>query len=180
MSKRWRKRSLRRSDKAIEYPYVDTVQIIFNVFRQRPRELFFEQAKKKNIGVIVRVPLASGLLSGKFDKNTTFSEGDHRNYNRHGAAFDKGETFAGIDYTSGLEAVEALKRSFPNVALSALALKWILLFEEVSCVIPGASHVAQVTSNVDAAQLPPFTSQELSTIDDIYKQRIKRQVHHLW
>ena len=166
--------------KAIEYPHVDTVQIIFNVFRQRPRELFFEQAKKKNIGVIVRVPLASGLLSGKFDENTTFSEGDHRNFNRHGEAFDKGETFAGIDYPTGLEAVEALKQSFPKVALSALALKWILMFEEVSCVIPGASNVEQVISNVDAGQLPPLNLKERALIDTLYENRIKKQVHHLW
>ena len=166
--------------KAIEYPHVDTVQIIFNVFRQRPRELFFEQAKKKNIGVIVRVPLASGLLSGKFDENTTFSEGDHRNFNRHGEAFDKGETFAGIDYPTGLEAVEAHKQSFPKVALSALALKWILMFEEVSCVIPGASNVEQVISNVDAGQLPPLNLKERALIDTLYENRIKKQVHHLW
>lgn len=166
--------------KAIEYPHVDTVQIIFNIFRQRPRELFFEQAKKKNIGVIVRVPLASGLLSGKFDENTTFSEGDHRHFNRQGAAFDKGETFAGIDYHTGLEAVEALKQSFPNVALSALALKWILQFEEVSCVIPGASKVEQLISNIEAGQVSSLTLKERALIDTIYENRIKKQVHHLW
>ena len=166
--------------KAIEYPHVDTVQIIFNIFRQRPRELFFEQAQKKNIGVIVRVPLASGLLSGKFDENTTFSEGDHRNFNRQGAGFDKGETFAGIDYPTGLEAVAALKQSFPNVTLSALALKWILLFEEVSCVIPGASNVEQVIANVNAGQIPPLTSEERTLIDILYENHIKKQVHHRW
>ena len=126
------------------------------------------------------MPLASGLLSGKFDKNTTFSEGDHRNFNRQGEAFDKGETFAGIDYNTGLEAVEALKKAFPNVALSALALRWILMFDEVSCVIPGASKAEQVASNVKAAGLLPLTPQELSTIDAIYEQHIKKQVHHLW
>ena len=166
--------------KAIEYPNVDTVQIIFNVFRQRPRELFFEQAKKKNIGIIVRVPLASGLLSGKFDKNTSFSEGDHRNFNRRGEAFDKGETFAGIDYNAGIEAVETLKQTFPEVTLSALALRWILTFDAVSCVIPGASRVEQVASNVEASQMPRLTPQELSEIDAIYEKHIKPQVHHLW
>ncbi|MBN2274448.1 MAG: aldo/keto reductase [Bacteroidales bacterium] len=166
--------------KAIEYPNVDTVQIIFNIFRQRPKELFFEQARKKNIGVIIRVPLASGLLSGKFDIHTKFSPGDHRNFNRDGAAFDKGETFAGIDYNKGLEAVEELKKAFPDTNLAALALRWILMFEEVSCIIPGASKVDQILSNVRATSMDILKKEEMDIIEAIYSSRIKNEVHHLW
>ena len=166
--------------KAIEYQNVDTVQIIFNMFRQRPEELFFDQAARKNIGIIVRVPLASGLLSGKFNRSTTFSSGDHRNFNRDGAAFDKGETFAGIDYNKGLEAVEELKGKFPGTDLALLALRWILMFKEVSCIIPGASRVEQVLSNIKAAEMRPLNQHELNIIDAIYTSQIKDQVHHLW
>ncbi|MCF7803084.1 MAG: aldo/keto reductase [Candidatus Marinimicrobia bacterium] len=166
--------------KAIEYPNVTTVQIIFNIFRQRPKELFFEQAKEKNVGIIIRVPLASGLLSGKYNKNTTFDEGDHRHFNRDGSAFDRGETFAGLDYELGLEAVEELKKEFPDVSLPQLALKWILMFDAVSTVIPGASKVSQVESNVQASAMEPLTNEQMQTIDDLYKRRVKNQVHHLW
>ncbi len=166
--------------KAIEYPNVDTVQIIFNIFRQRPKELFFEQAARKNIGVIVRVPLASGLLSGKFNRDTSFSSGDHRHFNREGAAFDKGETFAGIDYNQGLEAVEELKRKFPDTNLAMLALRWILMFNEVSCIIPGASAVDQILSNIQASEMKPLDQQAMNAIDSIYTARIKNRVHHLW
>jgi aryl-alcohol dehydrogenase-like predicted oxidoreductase len=166
--------------KAIEYPNVDTVQIIFNIFRQRPKELFFEQAARKNIGIIVRVPLASGLLSGKFDAHTTFSPGDHRNFNRDGAAFDKGETFAGIDYHAGLEAVEELKKEFPDTNMAMLALRWILMFKEVSCIIPGASRADQVLLNIQAAQMGPLKRDKLEIIERIYTNYIKDKVHHLW
>ncbi len=166
--------------KAIEYPNVDTVQIIFNMFRQRPKELFFEQAARKNIGIIVRVPLASGLLSGKFNRDTMFSSGDHRNFNRNGAAFDKGETFAGIDYNKGLGAVEELKKQFPDTDLALLALRWILMFREVSCIIPGASGADQIMSNVKASQTNPLNHKELEIIDKIYASDIKDKVHHLW
>lgn len=166
--------------KAIEYPHVDTVQIIFNIFRQRPSGLFFEQAKKKNIGVIVRVPLASGLLTGKFDKETTFSKDDHRHFNREGAAFDKGETFSGVDYDTGVETVHKLKNEFPDIPLAQLALRWLLMFEAVSCVIPGASRPEQVLSNVQASELPPLSKEDMQKIETIYKQHIKSQVHHLW
>lgn len=166
--------------KAIEYPHVDTVQIIFNMFRQRPSELFFEQAKKKNIGVIVRVPLASGLLTGKFDKETTFGKDDHRHFNREGASFDKGETFSGVDYDTGVETVRKLEEAFPDIPLAQLALRWILMFEEVSCVIPGASRPEQVLSNVQASGLPPLSGEDMQKIKDIYNQHIRSQVHHLW
>ncbi|MBN1119414.1 MAG: aldo/keto reductase [Bacteroidales bacterium] len=166
--------------KAIEYENVTTVQIIFNMFRQRPAELFFQQAKKKNIGILARVPLASGLLTGKFAKDTKFSAGDHRNFNRDGAAFDKGETFSGIDYETGLDAVEELKSLFPDKELSLVALKWILQFDAVSCVIPGASKVQQVESNLKVLDFPELTELQMNKIKEIYDSRIKKLVHHLW
>ena len=167
--------------KGIEYDNVTTVQIIFNIFRQRPAELFFEQAKKKDIGVIVRVPLASGLLTGKFTKDSSFTAGDHRNFNRNGEAFDKGETFSGINYEKGLEAVEALKLIFPyEPNLAPLALKWILQFDAVSCIIPGASSPEQVASNLKCLEVPDFTPEQLTKIQTVYNQFIKPEVHHLW
>ncbi|MEM1134662.1 MAG: aldo/keto reductase [Bacteroidota bacterium] len=166
--------------KAIEYDCVSTVQIIFNIFRQRPTELFFEQAKKKNIGIIARVPLASGLLSGKFSEGTQFGDDDHRNFNREGAAFDKGETFSGVDYETGLKTVAALQEEFSNVPPVMLALKWILSFEEISCVIPGASNVSQVLNNIEASEFPNLTSDQIASINAIYDTHIKKLVHHLW
>ena len=166
--------------KAIEYDNVDTVQIIFNIFRQRPAELFFQEATRKNIGVIVRVPLASGLLSGKFSADTVFSESDHRNFNRDGKAFDKGETFSGVNYELGLEAVEAIKAIAPETPLSLLALKWILAFEAISCIIPGASNVKQLLSNVGASDIPHLDSEIVEAINKIYEGLIKDKVHHLW
>jgi aryl-alcohol dehydrogenase-like predicted oxidoreductase len=166
--------------KAIEYDNVSSVQIIFNIFRQRPIELFFEQAKKKNIGVIVRVPLASGLLTGKFSKSTTFSADDHRNFNRNGEAFDKGETFSGVDFETALEVVEELKSLFPDQSLAAIALRWILMFDEVSTVIPGASKVDHVIPNISSASLPPLNDEQMESVRNIYGSRIKKLVHHLW
>ncbi len=166
--------------KAIEYDNVDTVQIIFNMFRQRPAELFFEQARKKNIGIIARVPLASGLLTGKFNTTTTFAKDDHRNFNREGAAFDKGETFSGVDYETGLSSVEKLSAKFPKQSLAAIALKWILMNDAVSCVIPGASRTDQVISNVKASGAPDLTKNEMDFIKSVYDQDIKKMVHHLW
>jgi len=166
--------------KAIEYPNVTTVQIIFNMLRQRPKELFFPEARKRNVGIIVRVPLASGLLSGKFTRETTFQEGDHRYFNRDGSAFDRGETFAGLDFEVGLDIVEELKRAFPDYVLAQLALRWILMFDEVSCIIPGASKVSQVQSNVEASELDPLSHEEMSRIEKIYNDRVKEHVHHLW
>ena len=167
--------------KAMEFDNVTTVQIIFNIFRQRPSGLFFELAKKNNVGVIVRVPLASGLLSGKFGKTTTFEAGDHRNFNRDGKAFDKGETFSGVPYELGLDAVEEIKAMFPADAnLAALALRWVLMFDAVSTVIPGASRPEQVEANCKAAALPPLTAGQMSALEKLYDEKIKPEVHHLW
>lgn len=159
--------------KAIEYENVTTVQIIFNMLRQRPSEHFFAEAARKNIGIIARVPLASGLLTGKFSPSTTFGKDDHRTFNRNGEAFDKGETFSGIDYLKGLRAVEEIKKLFPqHTNLSAIALKWILMFPEVSCVIPGASGSDQVQSNIRASELPDLSSEQMGNIKRIYEQLI--------
>jgi len=167
--------------KAIEYDNVTTVQIIFNMFRQRPAQLFFREAQQKNIGIIVRVPLASGLLTGTYTAGTSFTEGDHRNFNRNGAAFDKGETFSGIDYATGLAAVEALKKIFPqDTNLAAVALRWILQFDAVSCIIPGASNPGQVDANINALQIPELTPAQLQAVQEVYEKYIKKSVHHLW
>mgnify|MGYP000888324803 CR=1 FL=1 len=167
--------------KAIEYEGVSTIQIIFNMFRQRPSELFFKEAKKKNVGILARVPLASGLLTGKFNKATTFEKDDHRNFNRNGEAFDKGETFSGIDYNLGLKAVEELKQVFnTNESLAHKALQWILMFNEVSCVIPGASSVEQVLSNINTYNAKSISDIEMQKVNAIYTKYIKNQVHHLW
>ena len=167
--------------KGIEYDNVTSAQIIFNVFRQRPAELFFEQAQKKNVGVIVRVPLASGLLTGKFSSNSTFTEGDHRNFNRNGEQFDKGETFSGIDYETGLAAVEELKALFPkNTNLAPMALRWILQHEAVSTIIPGASKPEQVSANINALNFPNLAEEELTKVNAIYNKLIKKSVHQLW
>jgi aryl-alcohol dehydrogenase-like predicted oxidoreductase len=166
--------------KAIEYGNVTTVQIIFNMFRQRPSERFFRQACKKDVGIIVRVPLASGLLSGKYTRNTKFDKKDHRYFNRQGLMFDKGETFSGIDYETGLKAVGKLKKLFPGKNLAQIALKWILMHEEVSCVIPGASKPEQVISNLKADDVHGLTEYELFEIQEIYNTDIKPLIHHLW
>jgi len=167
--------------KAIEYGNVTTVQIIFNLFRQRPADLFFSEAKKKNVGIIVRVPLASGLLTGKFTKASTFTSADHRFFNRNGEAFDKGETFSGIDYNKGLEAVEALKGIFPNHEnLAPLALKWILGYSEVSTIIPGASSKEQVVSNLSVLSIPDLTKNKIEEMQAVYEKYIKGDVHQLW
>jgi len=167
--------------KAIEYPNVTTVQIIFNVFRQRPKELFFKEADKKSIGIIVRVPLASGLLTGKFSKATTFNSKDHRFFNREGKYFDRGETFSGIDYDSGIEAVEELKRiAGEGNNLAQIALRWILQFREVSCIIPGASSYEQIVSNIKASELQELSKEQNKAIEDLYERHIKKLVHHYW
>lgn len=159
--------------RAMEYENVTTVQIIFNMFRQRPAEDFFSLAASKNVGIIARVPLASGLLSGKFSVNTEFGKNDHRTFNRNGEAFDKGETFSGIDYLKGLKAVDELKKIFPpETALAHIALKWILMHKEVSCVIPGASKPQQVVENMNAATIDDLTADQLSEVKKIYRQYI--------
>jgi aryl-alcohol dehydrogenase-like predicted oxidoreductase len=167
--------------KAIEYPGVATVQIIFNIFRQRPAELFFEQARLRDVGVIVRVPLASGLLTGKFDADSTFASDDHRAFNRHGEEFDQGETFSGVDFESGLEVVEELRALVPpGATLAQLALRWILGFEAVSTVIRGAKTSEQALANAAAADLPPLPAETLQTIGNLYRARIAPQVHQRW
>jgi aryl-alcohol dehydrogenase-like predicted oxidoreductase len=167
--------------KAIEYPNVQSVQIIFNVFRQRPAELFFELAKKKKVGIIARVPLSSGMLTGKFRKNSKFEKDDHRKFNRDGEAFDKGETFSGIEYKLGLNAVEQLRTIRPhNMTLSQFALKWILMFDAVTCAIPGAKNKMQVEENVKSSKLTSLSPEIFNGVNDVYKQNIKESVHHYW
>lgn len=167
--------------KAIEYPSVTTVQIIFNIFRQRPAELFFEQARLRDVGVIIRVPLASGLLTGKFSKDSTFAADDHRSFNRHGEQFDVGETFSGVDYDTGLDAVEELKSLVPaGASLTQLALRWILDHESVSTVIAGARTSDQVQDNAAASELAPLSESTHEAIAALYRERIAPQVHHRW
>ncbi|MDF1569806.1 MAG: aldo/keto reductase [Spirochaetaceae bacterium] len=167
--------------KAIEYPNVNTVQIIFNMFRQRPADLFFAEAAKKDIGIIIRVPLASGLLTGRFTRDTSFAPEDHRTFNRDGAAFDKGETFAGIPFDTGLDAVNEIKKIFPDQKnLAPVALRWILDHPEVSTIIPGASKLEHLKSNLSSAELPQLSEQSRRKVDEIYTERIKTLVHHLW
>lgn len=167
--------------KAIEYPNLASVQIIFNIFRQRPKELFLGECKERDVAVITRVPLASGLLTGKFDIDTEFPENDHRNYNREGDAFDVGETFAGINYKKGLKAVKELEKiEFEDMSLAQMALKWILMHEAVSCVIPGATKEWQVESNATVSDLPDLDSDTMEEIERIYEEYVKDQVHHRW
>ena len=167
--------------KAIEFSNVTTVQIIFNMFRHRPSELFFREAKTRNIGILARVPLASGLLTGKFKADTNFSDGDHRNFNRDGQMFDKGETFSGVNYEMGLRAVDELQSIFSeDIPLAHQALKWVLMFNEVSCVIPGASSVDQVISNIKADSIDDLSDQQMNQVKNIYNRYIAKDVHHLW
>ena len=167
--------------KAIEYPGVKTVQIIFNMFRQRPAELFFREAKARHIGIIVRVPLASGLLTGKMTGDTKFEKNDHRNYNREGAAFDRGETFAGVDYEKGLQAVQALERFKPeDSSMAQFALKWILMHDAVSCTIPGAKRPTQVEDNCRASDLPDLSGKVMDGVRDTYEKFVKADVHQRW
>jgi len=167
--------------KAIEYPAVQSVQIIFNMFRQRPSELFFAQAQRRRVGILARVPLASGMLTGKFTRSSTFSAEDHRAFNRHGEAFDRGETFSGIDYQTGLRAVEALRPLVPEGAtLAQMALRWILMFSAVTCAIPGAKRPEQVQDNVTAAELPALSAETMARIQALYDGEVRPLVHHYW
>lgn len=167
--------------KAIEYQNVQTVQIIFNMFRQRPAELFFELAKKKQVGILARVPLSSGMLTGKFNKNSKFEVNDHRKYNRHGESFDKGETFSGVDFNLSLKAVEELKSICPRgMSLTQFALKWILMFDAVTCTIPGAKRKEQVEENISSVDLPLISNETMSEVKSIYNRYIKESVHHFW
>ena len=167
--------------KAIEYPNVQTVQIIFNMFRHRPADLFFREAKARKVGILARVPLASGLLTGKMTRQTTFEADDHRNFNRHGESFDMGETFSGVDYETGLAAVEELRALLPaSATMAQFALRWILMFDAVSCVIPGAKRPSQAEDNIQAADLPALSPQTMAKVRDIYDRSIRPQVHHRW
>ncbi|NCN87482.1 MAG: aldo/keto reductase [Candidatus Pacebacteria bacterium] len=167
--------------KAMQYPNVATVQIIFNIFRQRPNELFFDLAKKNNVGTIIRVPLASGLLTGKYNKNSKFSKDDHRNYNRNGEAFDKGETFAGVDYITGLKAVEQLRKIKPKeLSMPQFALRWILDHTQVSCTIPGAKSPKHVKDNTNASELNKLSKDTHKQIKSVYEKLIKPEVHQRW
>ncbi len=167
--------------KAIEYPNVQSIQIIFNMFRHRPAELFFEQAQKRQVGILARVPLASGLLTGKMSADTTFNSDDHRAFNRDGEAFDRGETFSGVDYQTGLKAVEELKDIVPEgMSLVQMALRWILMFDAVTCTIPGAKRISQVEENMAAADLPELSDDVMRKVNEIYQRNIRQLVHQLW
>jgi aryl-alcohol dehydrogenase-like predicted oxidoreductase len=167
--------------KAIEFPNVATVQIIYNMFRQRPAEHFLSAARKRNVGVIARVPLASGLLTGKFKRDTRFSATDHRNFNRHGESFDVGETFAGVDYETALAAVEQLRSLVPaDSTMAQMALRWILMNEAISTVIPGAKTPEQAQGNAAAADLPELPTSTMARVATLYRERIAPLVHQRW
>jgi len=167
--------------KAIEYPNVESAQIIFNIFRQRPAELLFEQAKKRKVAILARVPLASGLLTGKLTAKSTFEDDDHRKFNRHGEEFDRGETFSGVDYATGLAAVEELRKLVPDGwTMAQFALRWITMFDAVSCAIPGAKNPKQAEDNVHASDLPALAPETMDNICAIYDERIRPLVHHYW
>jgi aryl-alcohol dehydrogenase-like predicted oxidoreductase len=167
--------------KAIEYPNVGSVQIVFNLFRQRAAGLFFTEAKKKNVAVIARVPLASGLLTGRIGRDSTFAADDHRSFNRHGEAFDVGETFAGVPFEIGLEAVEAIRGLVPaGVPMAAFALRWILMHDAVTVVIPGARNAAQARANAAAAELAPLADEVMAAARGVYDRLIAPHVHQRW
>jgi aryl-alcohol dehydrogenase-like predicted oxidoreductase len=167
--------------KAIEYPNVRTVQIIFNMFRHRPAALFFPQAQARHVGILSRVPLASGLLTGKMRPNTAFEADDHRNFNRYGQEFDVGETFAGVPYEVGLAAVEELRPLVPaGASMAQMALRWILMFDAVSCAIPGAKRPAQAADNLAAGDMPALDEATMAAVRDIYDRLIRPHVHQRW
>ncbi len=167
--------------KAIEYPGVVSVQIIFNMFRQRPAGLFFQEAKRRNVAVIARVPLASGLLSGKINANTQFAAEDHRNFNRNGEAFDVGETFAGVPFETGLAAVEEVRKLVPEGAsMAQFALRWILMHEAVTVVIPGARNGEQAKANAAASDLAALSADVMAASREVYERLIAPHVHQRW
>lgn len=167
--------------KAIEYPNVQSIQIIFNIFRQRPADLFFKLAQEKQVGILARVPLSSGMLTGKMTPNTQFESDDHRTFNREGESFDKGETFSGVDYALSLQAVEELRPLVPEGwTMAQFALRWILMFDAVTCVIPGAKRISQAEDNANAAELPPISDETMAKVAEIYERMVKSQVHQLW
>lgn len=169
------------AEAAIQFPGVQSVMIIFNMFRQRPIEDFFPEAQRRKVGIIARVPMASGLLTGKMSRTTKFARDDHRTFNRQGQAFDRGETFSGVDFEKGLEAVEELRPLVPpGATMAQLALRWILMFDAVTCAVPGAKRPAQAEDNIGAVDLPPLSDSTMEKIRAIYDHHIRPQVHHLW
>jgi aryl-alcohol dehydrogenase-like predicted oxidoreductase len=167
--------------KAIEYPNVQTVQIIFNMFRQRPMDLFFLEAQRRGIGILARVPLSSGMLTGKMTPRTSFQEGDHRQGNRNGEWFDRGETFSGLEYETGLQAVDELRPLVPaGMSMAQMALRWILMSPAVTCAIPGAKRPSQVEENVKAADLPALSDETMAQVRATYDRLVRPQVHHYW
>jgi aryl-alcohol dehydrogenase-like predicted oxidoreductase len=167
--------------KAIRYPNVQTVQIIFNMFRLKPAELFFPAAKQAQVGILARVPLASGLLTGKLTAKSTFAADDHRSYNRNGESFDKGETFSGVPYERGLQAVESLRALKPDgMTMTQFALRWILMFDAVTCAIPGAKNPQQAEDNAHAADLPSLSEAVMQGVQRIYDEQVREAVHQLW
>jgi aryl-alcohol dehydrogenase-like predicted oxidoreductase len=167
--------------KAMEYPNVQTVQIIFNMFRQRPMDLFFSEAQRRQVGILARIPLSSGMLTGKMTRESTFQSDDHRHFNRQGAGFDRGETFSGLDYETGLQAVDELRALLPvGMTLTQMALRWILMFPAVTCAIPGAKRPSQVEENVSAADLPALSEDTMNKVREIYERLVRPQVHHYW
>lgn len=164
---------------AMEYG-ISGIEVIYNMFRLKPEEELFKSAKKNDIGIICRVPLASGLLTGKYNINTVFGKDDHRSYNRNGEAFDKGETFSGVNYEKGLKAVEELKKLFGTEDIAPYALRWILMNDAVTTVIPGASRSSQLVENIRAAQMNPLTDEQMKGVRDIYDRYIREDVHKLW
>lgn len=167
--------------KALEYPGVQSIQIIFNIFRQRPADMFFARAQERKVGILVRVPLSSGMLTGKMKPNSKFSSDDHRQFNRHGEAFDRGETFSGVDFEFGLRIVEQLRTLVPaGWTLAEFALRWILMFKAITCAIPGAKYSAQVEENCRAADLPPIPEATMQQVGEIYDRSIREKIHHYW
>jgi aryl-alcohol dehydrogenase-like predicted oxidoreductase len=167
--------------KAIEFPGVQSIQIILNMFRLRPSELFFAEAKRRKVGILARVPLASGLLTGKMTRNSQFEKDDHRHFNRHGESFDVGETFSGVDFETALQAVEEIRALLPKgVTMAQFALRWILMFDAVSCAIPGGKTPVQVTDNAATSGLPPLTETQMLAVREIYDRLIREPVHQRW
>ena len=167
--------------KAIEYPNVQTVQIIFNIFRQRPLDLFFGEAIRHKVGIIARVPLSSGMLTGKMTRESSFQEDDHRRFNRHGESFDRGETFSGFDYETGLQAVEELRPLVPaGMTMTQMALRWILMSPAVTCAIPGAKRPSQAEENIQAADQPPLSEETMAKVREVYDRLVRPYVHHYW
>ena len=167
--------------KAIEFPNVQTVQIIFNCFRFRPSELLFPEALRRQVGILARVPLASGMLTGKLRRDSQFEADDHRTFNRRGEAFDVGETFSGVDYEVALEAAEELRRLVPaGASMAQFALRWILMFDAVSCAIPGGKRPSQVAENCASSDMPALSREAMDAVADVYDRRIRPLVHARW